>query len=115
MLALSPDSPLKRKAELRPITLSPGILARTPISSADRPSEKYSLFGSPLVFTNGRTATLFIGAAIIAFGREKKRNAAPATTRRATVDAIAAHRLRVCLCRLARSFLGRCGLPTPSR
>src|ERR1700726_4750834 len=97
MLALSPDLPLKRKDELRPMTLSPGILARTAISSSDKPSEKYSLFGSPLVFTNGMTATLLIGAAIIDFAREKKRNTAAATTRRTTAAAIAPHRLRLCL------------------
>src|SRR5438876_908065 len=115
MPALSPDLPLKRKDELRPITLSPGILARTAISSSDNPSEKYSLFGSPLVFTKGRTATLLIGAAIIDFAREKKRNTAPATTRRVNAAAIAPHRLRVCFLRLARTFFGNCGLPAPSR
>src|SRR5438105_6325154 len=99
MLALSPDLPLNRKDELRPITLSPGILARTAISSSDKPSEKYSLFGSPLVFTNGMTATLLIGAAIIDFAREKKRNTAPATTRRVNAVAIATHHLRLLLCR----------------
>src|SRR5438105_10548370 len=99
MLALSLDLPLKRKDELRPITLSPGILARTAISSSDKPSEKYSLFGSPLVFTSGMTATLLIGAAITDFAREKKRNTAPAASRRVTADAIAAHRRRLCLSR----------------
>src|SRR6266550_4184695 len=115
MLAVSLDLPLKRKDELRPITLSPGIFARTAISSSDRPSEKYSLFGSPLVFTKGRTATLLIGAAIIDFAREKKRNTAPATRRRVSAAAIAPHRFRLCLCRLARTFFGSCGLPAPSR
>src|SRR4051812_28066533 len=115
MLALSPDLPLKAKDELRPITLSPGILARTAISSSDKPSEKYSLFESPLVFTKGMTATLLIGAAITDLAREKKRNTAPATTKRLSAAAIAAHRRRLCLSRLARSFFGRCGLPAPSR
>src|SRR4029077_1438354 len=115
MLALSPDLPLKRKDELRPMTLSPGILARTAISSSDKPSEKYSLFGSPLVFTNGRTATLLIGAAIIDFAREKKRKTPPAIMTRVRADAIAPHRFRLCLSRLARSFFGSCGLPAPSR
>src|ERR1700741_1926641 len=109
MLALSPDLPLKKKDELRPMTLSPGILARTAISSSDKPSEKYSLFGSPLVFTKGRTATLLIGAAITEFAREKKRNTAPATTRRVSAAAIAAQRFRLCLSRLARTFFGSCG------
>src|SRR5436190_22116259 len=102
MLMLSPDLPLKTKDELRAITLSPGILARTAISSSDKPSEKYSLFGSPLVFTNGMTATLLIGAAIIDFAREKKRNAAAATMRRMTTAATAPHRFRLCFWRLAR-------------
>src|SRR5881394_3517534 len=101
MLAVSPDLPLKRKDELRPITLSPGILARTAMSSSDKPSEKYSLFGSPLVFTNGMTATLLIGAAIMDFAREKKRNAAPATMRRVSAAAMAPHCFRLCLIRLA--------------
>src|SRR5262249_30812104 len=100
--------------ELRPITLSPGILANTAISSSDKPSEKYSLFGSPLVFTNGMTATLLIGAAITDFAREKKRNAAPASRKRVSTDAIAAHRHRHCFNRLARTFFGSCGLPAPS-
>src|ERR1700751_2496417 len=115
MLALSPDLPLKRKDELRPITLSPGILARTAINSSDKPSEKYSLFGSPLVFTSGRTATLLIGAATIDLAREKKRNAAAATRRVVNAAAIAPQRFRVCFCRLARTFFGSCGLPAPSR
>src|SRR3954470_20116869 len=111
MLAVSPDLPLKRKDELRPITLSPGIFARTAINSSDKPSEKYSLFGSPLEFTNGRIATLLIGAAITDFAREKKRKTAAATIRKVSAAAIAAHRLRRCLSRLARSFFGSCGLP----
>src|SRR4029077_13298655 len=110
MLALSPDLPLNRKDELRPMTLSPGILARTAISSSDKPSEKYSLFGSPLAFTKGITATLRSGAAIIDLAREKKRNAAPAITRIVNAAAIAPHRFRVCLCRNARTLLGSCGL-----
>src|SRR3954463_6238248 len=100
MLAVSPDLPLKRKDELRPITLSPGILASTAISSSDKPSEKYSLFASPLVFTKGRTATLLSGAAIIDFAREKKRNTAPATKRRVIAAAIAPQRRRLCFSRL---------------
>src|SRR5260370_39903054 len=117
MLGLSLDLLLKRKDELRPMTLSPGILAKTAISSSDKPSEKYSLFGSPLVFTNGMTATLFIGAAIIDFAlpRRKTRSAAPITARRVSAAAIAAHRRRLCFRRLARSFFGSCGLPAPSR
>src|SRR5204863_3816278 len=111
MPALSPDFPLKRKDELRPITLRPGILARTAISSSDKPSEKYSLFGSPLVFTKGRTATLLIGAAIIDFAREKKRNTAPASRRRVSAAAIAPHRFRLCLCRNVRTFFGSSRLP----
>src|SRR5215831_2249562 len=114
MLAVSPDLPLKRKDELRPITLSPGILANTAISSSDKPSEKYSLFGSPLVFTNGMTATLLIGTATTDFAREKNRKTAPASKKRVSVDAIAAHRRRFCFNRLTRTFFGTCGLPTPS-
>src|SRR6266576_633363 len=105
MPALSPDLPLKRKDELRPITLRLGIFARTAISSSDKPSEKYSLFGSPLVFTKGRTATLVIGAAINDFAREKKRNTAPTTMRRVNAAAIAAHCFRFCFCRLTRRLL----------
>src|SRR5690348_6606126 len=115
MLALSPDLPLNRKDELRPMTLSPGILARTAMSSSDKPSEKYSLFGSPLVFTKGRTATLLSGAATTDFAREKKRKTAAATKRIVTAKAIAAHRFRLCLRRLARTFFVSCGLPAPSR
>src|ERR1700720_5056632 len=115
MLALSPDLPLKRKDELRPITLSPGTLASTAISSSDKPSEKYSLFGSPLVLINGMTATLLIGAAMIDFAREKKRNAAPATRRKVNAAAIAPHRFRVCVSRLARTFFGSCELAMLSR
>src|ERR1700741_915383 len=108
MLALSPDLPLKKKDELRPMTLSPGILARTAISSSDKPSEKYSLFGSPLVFARGMTATLRIGAATTDLTREKKKKTAAASTRRISVPATAAHRFLCCLNRLARIFVGSC-------
>src|SRR5205085_8928835 len=94
MLAVSPDLPLKRKDELCPITLSPGILARTAISSSVKPSEKYSLFGSPLVFTKGMTATLLIGAVTRELVRDKTRNTAAASMRRVSAPPIAAQRRR---------------------
>src|SRR6476469_4464217 len=56
---LSSDLPLKRNDELRPMTLRSGIFARTAINSSERPSEKYSLLGSPLVLTSGSTAIDF--------------------------------------------------------
>src|SRR5689334_10095259 len=65
------DFPLKKKDELRPITFSSGILARTAINSSERPSEKYSLLGSPLVLTSGSTAIdLAVAADLDALGIE---------------------------------------------
>src|SRR4029077_6864981 len=57
IILLSSDLPLKRNDELRPITFRSGILASTAINSSERPSEKYSLAGSPLVLTSGNTTT----------------------------------------------------------
>src|SRR5437667_10820323 len=55
--------PLKAKQEVRPGTRNPGTLASTLINSSVIPSLKYSSFLSALMFTNGRTATLFSGIA----------------------------------------------------
>ena len=63
------------------MTLRSGILARTAINSSERPSEKYSLEGSPLVLTNGRTATLLAemveaidATELVVVGRALERN-----------------------------------------
>src|SRR5207253_5588507 len=50
---------LNRKEELRPMTLRSLICARAAINSSERPSEKYSSFGSPLSFSSGNTAIDF--------------------------------------------------------
>ena len=59
---------LKRKEELRPITLRSLIGPRAAINSSDRPSEKYSSRGSPLSLSNGSTAIDFCGDPAIAEG-----------------------------------------------
>src|SRR5215813_1601675 len=66
MAAESLDFPLKKKDELRPITLSSGIFAKTAINYSERPSEKYSLLGSPLVLTSGSTAIDFSASEAVA-------------------------------------------------
>ena len=55
-VAMSVFSPLNANEEVRAITRRPGIRASTLSSSSDRPSEKYSLSGSPLMLTKGSTA-----------------------------------------------------------
>src|SRR5215469_15708502 len=45
------------------MTLSPGNCESAVIRSSEIPSEKYSCFLSPLMFTNGRTATECAGGA----------------------------------------------------
>ncbi|GBF30976.1 hypothetical protein MnTg04_00928 [bacterium MnTg04] len=57
-------SPLNWNDDVRPATLSPGILARTFSNSSDRPSEKYSLSIFPLMLTNGNTAIDFSGTLV---------------------------------------------------
>ena len=49
--------PLKAKEEVRAGTRRPGMPARALRISSERPSEKYSLLGSSLMFTKGKTAT----------------------------------------------------------
>ena len=49
--------PLNEKLELRPATRSPGSFDNACASSSVSPSLKYSSFASPLVFTNGNTAS----------------------------------------------------------
>src|SRR2546430_7637090 len=61
---------LNRKDELRPIPFSPLICARAAINSSDKPSEKYSSFGSPLSLINGRTAIDFPWLAVVTSGLE---------------------------------------------
>src|SRR5439155_16922387 len=56
IVLLSSFLSLKRNEELRPITFNSLICARAAINSSESPSEKYSSFGSPLSFNNGRTA-----------------------------------------------------------
>jgi hypothetical protein len=56
MVRKSSFLPLNAKHDVRPVTLSPGFLARTFSSSSVRPSEKYSFSGSALMFVKGRTA-----------------------------------------------------------
>src|SRR5215471_7222757 len=48
--------PLNEKAEVRAATLKSLILASEFKSSSDNPSQKYSLSGSLLTFTKGKTA-----------------------------------------------------------
>src|ERR1700733_8134667 len=49
--------PLKANEDVRETTRKWGELERSLMSSSEKPSLKYSCFGSPLMFTNGRTAT----------------------------------------------------------
>src|SRR5580658_3820628 len=49
--------PLKANEDVRETTRRCGELQRSLMSSSEKPSLKYSCFGSPLMFTNGRTAT----------------------------------------------------------
>src|SRR6476659_379979 len=55
--------PLKANDELRPGTLSPLTFVKALSSSSVMPSLKYSSLLSALIFTNGKTATLFFGVA----------------------------------------------------
>jgi len=56
ILATSCVFPLKKKEEVRAGTRRPGTWARAFRISSERPSEKYSFSGSPLMLTKGRTA-----------------------------------------------------------
>src|SRR3569833_3262504 len=57
MVVRSAELPLKRKEDGCAATCSSSILDKALSSSSDKPSEKYSCAGSPLMFTYGRTAT----------------------------------------------------------
>src|SRR5215472_16291608 len=63
MLRLSSLESRNWKEEMRPMTLSPGNCESAEIRSSEIPSEKYACFLSPLMFTNGRTATECAGGA----------------------------------------------------
>src|SRR5580692_11474443 len=56
MSATSTFVPLKVNDEVRAATCKSGIATSELSNSSDSPSEKYSCFGSPLMFTNGSTA-----------------------------------------------------------
>ena len=62
MSAIVACFPLKKNEDVRPGTRRSGICVSRLMSSSDRPSEKYSLLLSPLMFTNGNTATECAGA-----------------------------------------------------
>ena len=57
---------LKEERRTTPDHLEFGTFAKTAINSSERPSEKYSLLGSPLVLTSGSTAIDFCGFGAVA-------------------------------------------------
>src|SRR6185295_11826085 len=59
MSRISSVFPLKTKADVRDATRNDWILVRALMISSAIPSVKYSLFGSGLMLTKGRTATDF--------------------------------------------------------
>src|SRR5262245_7233487 len=87
--------PLKENDDVRPATLSSGILTSELSSSSVRPSEKYSCSASELMLTKGSTASELVE--VVDFGPRfvpsHQNAAAPPTTRRAPA-AIQTARLR---------------------
>src|ERR1700737_1206649 len=64
MSATSSLFPLKVNDDVRAATCRSGMATSELSNSSESPSEKYSCFGSPLIFTNGSTAIECGGAAI---------------------------------------------------
>ena len=54
--------PLKAKEEVRDVTFNPSTFVKAFKISSVIPSLKYSLSGSLLMFTNGKTAMLFFSS-----------------------------------------------------
>ncbi len=100
--------PLSAKTEVREATRSPSTLARASISSSVIPSLRYSLSGSGLAFTKGRTA---MPRAPLATARP--RGAAPAVSAD-TKSATLAKRCAGSLAR-ARASAASTAVPTSGR